>query len=492
MREFPMTDVVAPLADGERKRARRPVGGRVRWLARNAIACYWIAVLLAVPGLIGQDPLYLAFASLVASFGFVLSDVSRTKFGGTTAITSYSVSAIMVAIGNIAALLAAETPHRPTYFIYVFDRHIPLAMELALAASIIPVLGFRVAMRGAGHSLLFRSLPLIRFRANDRHLVVGGLLLAAASIAFRVIAGSTSSLGTIWYAIYFAPHFVAFALARAGWQRRIPGAVPAAMAIALAESYRALLFDYLRADIVAPFVAFTLGSLLGSRSFRPLRSAMFVPVYVAAAAFVIYFAAFGRTRSVSATGMQRLADLQEQHEFLIAQEAPTRQTMLSRFSLINQLSQIGRVVEEDGFLHGETLEYLAFAFVPRVVWPEKPAIAKGAWFALRIGQANVTRSGQIVNSINMTIPGELYLNFGWLGVFVGLFFFGWFIALLWSRTDFWGDSRNVLGSAFGYYLFWIWLGFSMGADLQIVVTLIALYILFVAPSIWSRLQRRGA
>jgi hypothetical protein len=203
-------------------------------------------------------------------------------------------------------------------------------------------------------------------------------------------------------------------------------------------------------------------------------------VYVAATAFVVYFAAFGRTRTTAPTGLERLIDLREQQEYLIEQRVSTQQTLLSRLSTINQLTQVVRVVEEDGFLDGSTLDYLGVAFIPRALWPEKPTIAKGAWFALRIGQANVMADGQIMNSINMTIPGELYLNFGWMGVFIGLLLFGAVIAILWSRTDFWRDSRNVLGSAYGYYLLWIWLGFSLGADLQIIVTLIAMYLVFAA------------
>jgi hypothetical protein len=255
--------------------------------------------------------------------------------------------------------------------------------------------------------------------------------------------------------------------------------------LALAEAVRALLFEYLRADIVSPLAAFTLGSLLGSRSLRPLRSATFVPVYVAAAAFVIYFAAFGRTRSIAPAGLERLTELREQQAYLVEQGAPTQQSLLSRLSTINQLTQVGRIVEEEGFLGGSTLDYLGVAFIPRALWPEKPTIAKGAWFALRIGQANVTPTGDIMNSINMTIPGELYLNFGWTGVLLGLLLFGAVIAILWSRTDFWRDAGNVVGSAFGYYLLWIWLGFSLGADLQIIVTLIAMYLIFAALSLLS-------
>jgi hypothetical protein len=147
--------------------------------------------------------------------------------------------------------------------------------------------------------------------------------------------------------------------------------------------------------------------------------------------------------------------------------------MLSRLTTINQLSQIGRLVDEEGYLRGQTLAYLAYAFIPRFLWPQKPAIAKAAWFALHIGLAYVRSDGQISNAINMTIPGELYLNYGWDGVFVG-------VAAFWRTTDFWSRPRSVLGTAFAFYLMWPWIGFSLGGDLQILVTIIAVYLVLVA------------
>jgi hypothetical protein len=454
-------------------------------VATAATISYFAAALLAVPAFLDDNGAYLSLTALAISLAFVLEDVSRMRLEGITAMTTYSVSAIAVAIGNAIAISAAGTPRETIYFLYMAEEHIPLAMRLALAGCIVPVIAFRFTLGATDRSMLMRLLPKLRFRINDRTFVRWALVIGGGALVVR-IAIDLSPLGVVGGVIQFAPHFLAFALARAGWDRRIPGAVPAALALALAEACRALLFEYLRADVVSPLAAFALGSLSGSRSLKPLRSPTFVPLYVAAAAFVMYFAAFGQTRTMAPTGLERLTELREQQEFLIEQRVSTQQTFLSRLGTVNQLTQVVRVVQEDGLLNGSTLDYLGVAFIPRAVWPEKPTIAKGAWFALRIGKANVTPSGAISNSINMTIPGELYLNFGWIGVFVGLLLFGAIIAVLWSRTDFWRDSRNVLGSGYGYYLLWIWLGFSLGADLQIIVTLIAMYVVFAAIGFFVR------
>lgn len=81
----------------------------------------------------------------------------------------------------------------------------------------------------------------------------------------------------------------------------------------------------------------------------------------------------------------------------------------------------------------------------------------------------------------MTIYGESYLNFGYFGVIgIGLLF-GWFFLLLWKSTGEILDFSNIIGIALGLYLYSI-ASFQMGADLQIFITLIAVYLTFLSLS----------
>jgi hypothetical protein len=82
----------------------------------------------------------------------------------------------------------------------------------------------------------------------------------------------------------------------------------------------------------------------------------------------------------------------------------------------------------------------------------------------------------------MTIPGELYLNFGWPGVLVGCLLYGMLLGVFWTRTGFWEDPDNAFGSAFGFFL--LWTAFGLGADLQLLVTTTAVYLLLVGGA-WS-------
>lgn len=467
-----MSTIVTPAAPLTQRAAPFPAyANRIRAL------CWWGATLAFVPGFTLERPWLLSLAACLAALAFVFADVGRIRVGGVSAITVYSLSAAAIGFANTIGLLSVGGEKESVYFLYTADEHLMLAMLLALAGTILPVLGFRWAMAPATRPF-YSWLPEISGRLSVMDLMRYGALLAGFVFIVRLLY-PLPALGTLTAIFVMAPQLTAFSLARAGAEFRVASALTLALAIAAADSVYALLYQFLRADVVAPLAAVILGALFGARSLRVMRRRIFIPIYGAFALFALYFGAFAAARSVG--GIERIISAQEFYERVEGGgAAPTaaRQTVLSRLTTFNQLSQVRRVVEEDGFLDGQTLEYMGFALVPRFLWPEKPTIAKGAWWAVRIGQANVRPDGTITNSVNMTIPGELYLNFGWLGVAVGCLVFGMFIGILWQRARFWDGAPNVLGSAFGFYLLWVWIALSLGPDLQVIVTMIAMYMVF--------------
>lgn len=90
---------------------------------------------------------------------------------------------------------------------------------------------------------------------------------------------------------------------------------------------------------------------------------------------------------------------------------------------------IAQEVRHRGFMHGETLDYLAYAFVPRALWPGKPQVTRGAWFNryLRQERDEHTSLGQIA-------AGELYWNFGYVGVCLGMSLLGLGFGALWRLS----------------------------------------------------------
>lgn len=464
--------------------------GHVRPLWLIATSLLWLGLLAAAPGLLLRDSLLVGLAGALLPLAFLIYDLAGAHSGRITAMTAYEGAAALTSLANVVALLNANTPQRWKYYLYVSDSHVFVAMCLELAASTLPPLAFYAISASKTAAALQGLLPKARAEVADRNLVLGGSTIGILAVIVHWQFPSVA-LGTLDSIVFLAPLFVAFVLARAATERHVPGALASALLVATAESIRALLLGYLRGDVAAPFIALVLGALTGARSLRPLKSPIFLPIYGALIVFTVYFGAFGAIRGDSGGGLQRLQAMQAYQQNLGEEPGGEDQTVLSRLTTINQLSQVGRLVDDEGYLHGQTLNYLAYAFVPRFLWRDKPVIAKGSWFALKLGLAYVRNDGRISNSINMTIPGELYLNFGWIGVFVGLVFIGAFIATFWRVADFWSSPRNVLGTAFAFYLMWPWIGFSLGADLQICVTIIAVYLLLVAVGwILGSLRRR--
>jgi hypothetical protein len=455
----------------------RSVGSRLlRTLALIAAA---FATPTALVGFATDDPMQLALSAALLGAAIVLADAARANRGALTPITLYAFSWTLTSAANLIGILNQDTASRPSYFLYAVEEHLPLAMKLSWLGLAIPVLAFKWFAASPGWRSIAHLLPSVEGEIADRYLLPAGLAAAAFGI-FISIAPFLPSLGTLSALLGFLPHLVAFVLARMGASRGRRSWIWMALLIAVAEASRAALFAYLRGEVLSPIFAYSAGVLIGARSLRALRSPYLWPVYLFAIVFVAYFAAFGEVRSRSSLGVGRLNVVNEAR---LAQEHEGQQshrTLLARLSNFNQLTQVVRVAEEDGPYQGKTLEYLAYAWIPRFVWPEKPLIAKGSWFAYRIGQARLF-NGRITNSVNMTIPGELYLNFGWLGAFLGLLGYGVLLAALWLTTRFWSRPSNVLGAAFGFYL--IWTGMIAGADLQIAVTLIATYLVFAAVSL---------
>ncbi|SIO55351.1 hypothetical protein SAMN05444166_5083 [Singulisphaera sp. GP187] len=62
--------------------------------------------------------------------------------------------------------------------------------------------------------------------------------------------------------------------------------------------------------------------------------------------------------------------------------------------------------------------YPIFSVIPRAVWPSKPSPSHGGWVYKEIYRM----PGDSAES--QTVPGDMYLNFGWMGVVFGLFVFG--------------------------------------------------------------------
>jgi len=72
------------------------------------------------------------------------------------------------------------------------------------------------------------------------------------------------------------------------------------------------------------------------------------------------------------------------------------------------------------FQNGRTIALIPVAYVPRVLWPDKPVITIGQW----VTEAYVPGGHLIDSSLGTTWVGEFYLNWGVTAVFFGMLVLG--------------------------------------------------------------------
>jgi hypothetical protein len=99
------------------------------------------------------------------------------------------------------------------------------------------------------------------------------------------------------------------------------------------------------------------------------------------------------------------------------------ETTLRRFDYLGILSVIMRDAgERVPFQNGRTVAFVPLSFIPRLLWPDKPLFDTGQWVTNEFGWGP-----HVESSTGCSWMGELYFNFGWGGVVVGMALLGiWF------------------------------------------------------------------
>jgi hypothetical protein len=105
---------------------------------------------------------------------------------------------------------------------------------------------------------------------------------------------------------------------------------------------------------------------------------------------------------------------------------------LVRVNLKGNLEVILERVGADrvAFQRGHTLGLFFTAFVPRVLWPTKPDTSVGQLFNREL---HISEFRDVY--ISATHLGELYWNFGWAGIVLGMPLIGLLLGFIGSRCD---------------------------------------------------------
>jgi hypothetical protein len=156
--------------------------------------------------------------------------------------------------------------------------------------------------------------------------------------------------------------------------------------------------------------------------------------------FLVVFYALDTSRSRGADSRFSATTL-----MATASEADTASMQRSLDRLVQRIAYGGFLADVIGVVdagvvhrqHGATLWPGFLWFIPRAIWPTKPTLSIGGWYALTVlGWPEGPQAA-------VTVPGDLYLNFGMLGVFGGMLGYGLLLRLLYDQLVV--NGRTVLG-----------------------------------------------
>jgi hypothetical protein len=164
----------------------------------------------------------------------------------------------------------------------------------------------------------------------------------------------------------------------------------------------------------------------------------------------------GLNRAQAAENLGRVIDIVLAYQEKLQQRGPKAgggQTIFERASLKGNVElEFVRVGREVPFQDGRTLVAVPLAFIPRLIWPDKPDVSTGQLFNHEIIRSEFTDT-----YISPSHVGELYWNYGWPGLVLGMLTIGailGFVAAKCSLAERVSVTRLLILLATIQYLCW--------------------------------------
>jgi hypothetical protein len=116
------------------------------------------------------------------------------------------------------------------------------------------------------------------------------------------------------------------------------------------------------------------------------------------------------------------------------------------------------------FQYGKTYSFFLVSFVPRLLWPDKPlAGSANGFYAVTYGVN--TEEGAKTTTFGVSILGEAFMNFGWIGVFLIMLLQGIFIGTM--QHSFGGKDSGPGGQAV-FLCFFVYFLNGIGSSTEIM------------------------
>ena len=116
------------------------------------------------------------------------------------------------------------------------------------------------------------------------------------------------------------------------------------------------------------------------------------------------------------------------------------------------------------YQNGETYSYFLVAFIPRVLWPNKPTTGTAnAFYAVTYGIT--TEEGAKTTTFGVSLLGEAFINFGWYGVVLIMLLQGLIISVL---EHIFGGARSGPGGQAVFIAFFVFFLNGIGSSAEIL------------------------
>ena len=394
--------------------------------------------------------------------------------------TFFYITNVLFALSNINLINVAGTAENTTYD-YIIINNIDLAVQIFCIGTMLIAVGIEIALGNV-------SLPKIGIELNDKQIKYIFIILLFVSNDLTLNLLPLAQFGSVVKILPLSALFGIIYYMRIGIEHGNQIYIRSGFILYIIATFNGLFFGFLRVTIVMPTIVLFVAILIANRDYRWLLSYKIIPFVFAFVIFSVSFSDLGKYRGlqsnyriISDVISRKLSD-DSKSQVYYADEHEKSASLVQRTSTIAPLTEVIKLVDQNGFYHGAASAPLVLALIPRFLYPDKPIIALGRWFALEAGLAYKDEQNVINNSVQMSIPGEFYLDFGWTGIFFGCILFGIFFGAIWNSTGFFESSNNFTGTIFGGYLISL-IFYGIGADLQIVFSFLSLYLVLYAIKI---------
>lgn len=247
--------------------------------------------------------------------------------------------------------------------------------------------------------------------------------------------GSTNSLITIFYTIPKVYFFVFYSNLMKGNKSSI---------VKIGSSITApfILFSSMlrgkRDDLISSFFSIIIITLLSKQKLSTKDLKFFV-FFVFSAVFIFGFITFTRGNN----------DVYNNYGVNYLDLILEPILSLTYFTDINILSTIiERMGSNIPHLYGSSYFSLLLGLIPRSLWPDKPAISIGLFV-----KSDVLNLPGTLGGIPPTMPGEAYMNFGWLGLFIP-FIYGFYLRFFETKVL---NNKVLEDNGLNIYIYSIWI-----------------------------------